>query len=180
MRPRHAGLSRRDLRTIRSKPARIPVPDADRPRSSSTISISHQPVRVAVGISVARYPPHRSPRAALPHEALILDEWRQSELGVRMQDARNWDPPFLQSTHSRPVQIAPLAATNQNLPPKPGHPIAEYAKDIGVTWYRVIVEVALHDRFEASPAHTPVYASTAHLVTRCAKLGAEWFATPFS
>jgi hypothetical protein len=23
-------------------------------------------------------PPHRSPRAALPHEALILDEWRQS------------------------------------------------------------------------------------------------------
>ena len=26
-------------------------------------------------------PPHRSPRAALPHEALILDEWRQSELG---------------------------------------------------------------------------------------------------
>src|SRR5262249_8383464 len=25
-------------------------------------------VRVAVGISVARYPPHRSPRAALPHE----------------------------------------------------------------------------------------------------------------
>jgi hypothetical protein len=24
-------------------------------------------------------PPQRSPRAALPHEALILDEWRQSE-----------------------------------------------------------------------------------------------------
>src|SRR5215471_18142571 len=36
--------------------------------------------RVAVGISVAQYPPHRSPRAALPHEALISDEWRQSEL----------------------------------------------------------------------------------------------------
>ena len=31
-------------------------------------------VRVAVGISVARYPPHRSPRAELPHEALISDE----------------------------------------------------------------------------------------------------------
>ena len=38
-------------------------------------------VWVAVGISVTRYPPHRSPRAALPHEALILDEWRQSGLG---------------------------------------------------------------------------------------------------
>src|SRR5271167_2180174 len=38
---------------------------------------------VAVGIPVARYPPHGSPQAALPHEALILDEWRQSELGDR-------------------------------------------------------------------------------------------------
>jgi hypothetical protein len=36
-------------------------------------------VRVAVGISVARYPSQRSPRAVLPHKALILDEWRQSE-----------------------------------------------------------------------------------------------------
>src|ERR1035441_7296348 len=36
-------------------------------------------VWVAVGISVTRSPPQRSPRAALPHEALVLDEWRQSE-----------------------------------------------------------------------------------------------------
>jgi len=36
---------------------------------------------VAVGMPVAQHPPHRSPRAALPHEALILDGWRQSELG---------------------------------------------------------------------------------------------------
>src|SRR5690349_13187960 len=33
---------------------------------------------VAVGTAVARCPPHRSPRAEFPHEALILDEWRQS------------------------------------------------------------------------------------------------------
>jgi hypothetical protein len=37
-------------------------------------------VRVAVGMLVAQHPPHRSPQAALPHGALILDEWRQSEL----------------------------------------------------------------------------------------------------
>src|SRR5579863_175629 len=36
---------------------------------------------VAVWMPVTQHPPHRSPRAALPHEALILDEWRQSELG---------------------------------------------------------------------------------------------------
>jgi putative transposase len=44
------------------------------------LALAEANVRVAVGISVARYPPHRSPRAVLPHEALILDEWRQSEL----------------------------------------------------------------------------------------------------
>ena len=38
---------------------------------------------VAVGMPVARHPPHRSPRAALPHEALISDEWRRSDLGDR-------------------------------------------------------------------------------------------------
>ena len=36
---------------------------------------------VAVGMLVTQHPPHRSLRAALPHRALILDEWRQSELG---------------------------------------------------------------------------------------------------
>ena len=35
--------------------------------------------RVAVGIAVARYPPHRSVRADFPHTAPTLDEWRQSE-----------------------------------------------------------------------------------------------------
>src|SRR6516225_9778558 len=42
---------------------------------------SSRSATVAVGMPVAQHPPHRSPRAALPHEALILDEWRQSELG---------------------------------------------------------------------------------------------------
>src|SRR5258708_7807279 len=35
---------------------------------------------VAVGTAITGRPPHRSPRAALPHEAPISDEWRQSEL----------------------------------------------------------------------------------------------------
>src|SRR5215472_13080320 len=32
-----------------------------------------EPESVAVGMPVTQHPPHRSPRAALPHEALILD-----------------------------------------------------------------------------------------------------------
>src|SRR5215470_5685795 len=52
-------------------------------RTSSILAMysSSSSATVAVGMPVAQHPPHRSPRAALPHEALILDEWRQSELG---------------------------------------------------------------------------------------------------
>ena len=39
-----------------------------------------EPESVAVGMPVSQHPPHRSPRAVLPHEAPISDEWRQSEL----------------------------------------------------------------------------------------------------
>src|SRR5215475_12732417 len=67
-------------------------------------------VRVAVGISVARYPPHRSPQAALPHGALISDEWRQS--GLEGKDVG----------HAELGSIAPLVvAFSPNLGNPSGH-----------------------------------------------------------
>jgi SRSO17 transposase len=45
---------------------------------------------VAVGISVTRYPPPRSPRAVLPHEAPISDEWRQSGLRDKDEGRAGW------------------------------------------------------------------------------------------
>src|SRR5207245_297979 len=56
----------------------------------------------------------------------------------------------------------PSAATDQNLPPQPSHPAAEYAEAIGVARDRVIVEVALHERFEplSGFAHRFVHALT--------------------
>jgi hypothetical protein len=42
--------------------------------------VSKDSLTVAVGMPVSQHPPHRSPRAVLPHEAPISDEWRQSEL----------------------------------------------------------------------------------------------------
>src|SRR5262249_48601500 len=60
----------------------------------------------------------------------------------------SWDPSLPQFSHSRPVEITSLPATYQNMSPQPSYPPAEYAEAISVTRYRVIVEVALHDRFE--------------------------------
>ena len=47
-------------------------------RPSAHSSFRDIEAKVAVGITVARYPPHRSVRAAFPHTAPTLDEWRQS------------------------------------------------------------------------------------------------------
>src|SRR5215831_14258105 len=62
----------------------VSVPKLDRAGLYPFIPIGYplrsEPESVAVGMPVTRHPPHRSPRAALPHEALILDAWRQSEL----------------------------------------------------------------------------------------------------
>jgi hypothetical protein len=65
-----------------------------------------------------------------------------------MENAYLWDPAGLQTLHSCPVQVITLTATNQDLPPQPSYPKAEHAEGIRVARYRVVVEVALHDRLE--------------------------------
>jgi hypothetical protein len=72
----------------------------------------------------------------------------KANAGPRMENTRLREPSYLQSPHSRPTQVMFLAATNQSLSPQPSHPEAEYAEAIGVARYRVVVEVALYDRFE--------------------------------
>jgi hypothetical protein len=52
-----------------------------------------------------------------PHERnyrMRLLSWMngiKANLGIRMKNARAWDPPRLQSAHLRPVKVVPLAAT---------------------------------------------------------------------
>src|SRR6516164_1397057 len=57
---------------------------------SPTSVILHEFVAVAVGISVARYPPHRPVLARLTHTVPPLDGWRQS---VRWDKDVGFGPP---------------------------------------------------------------------------------------
>ncbi len=77
----------------------------------------------------------------------------KANAGPRMEDTDLRDPSGLQLLHTRPVQTMPLAATCKNLPPQPGYPKSEHAEGIRVARYRVIVEVALHDRLEPLPGY---------------------------
>ena len=56
-------------------------------------------------------------------------------------------PPCRQSLNSGPVGPVLLSAT-ADPPPEPSHPLAKYSEAVGVSRFRVIVEVALHHRLE--------------------------------
>src|ERR1035437_488719 len=66
----------------------------------------------------------------------------------RMQNVRSGQPADREAVQSVPVEAVPLAAVAQLHPPQPGQPVPKGPQAIEVPRYRMIVEVALHDRPE--------------------------------
>jgi hypothetical protein len=67
-----------------------------------------------------------------------------------MERTRLRKPSRSQYKGTRPVDPALLAPAAKSTPPEREHPIPKHAQTREVPWYRVIVEVALHDRLEPS------------------------------
>jgi hypothetical protein len=63
-----------------------------------------------------------------------------------MKNARLRKPAVSQFAHPRPGQVVLLAPMDQDGPPEPNDPVAKGVKAVRVSWHRVVVEVALHDR----------------------------------
>ncbi len=86
---------------------------------------------------------------SLAHPVLISDDWRRSELqdrdGARAVEVAIVDP--AQASGSTLSGVA--AATKSSLPP-PQQSVPEHGQALEVPWYRVVVEVALHDQLEPS------------------------------
>jgi hypothetical protein len=68
--------------------------------------------------------------------------------GIRMEHSRLRKPSFSQSEGTRPGDRAFLASAAECMPPMPEQPIPEHPQAMEVSWYRIVVEVALHHRFE--------------------------------
>ena len=65
-----------------------------------------------------------------------------------MQHARSGQPASRELTQSVPVEAVALAALAQLRSPQSGQPFPKGPQAVEVSRYRVIVEVALHDRPE--------------------------------
>src|ERR1035437_5303235 len=66
----------------------------------------------------------------------------------RMHDVRSRQPASRKLPQSVPVETVALAALAQLGSPQPGQPVAKESQAVEVSRYRMIVEVALHDRPE--------------------------------
>src|ERR1700730_4764383 len=74
------------------------------------------------------------------------------EASVRkgMERSRLRNPALSQLEDARPRDPAFLAPSAKSPPPERKHPIPKHPQTREVSWYRVVVEVALHDRLEPS------------------------------
>ena len=57
-------------------------------------------------------------------------------------------PSSAQREHASPRESVLLTATAKGPPPQAQQSVPEYGQALKVPWYRVVVEVTLHDRFE--------------------------------
>ena len=76
-----------------------------------------------------------------------------------MERTRLRKPSRSQDKHACPVDPVLLASAANSTPPEREHPVPKHAQAREVPWYRVVVEVALHDRLEplAGLAHRIVH-----------------------
>jgi hypothetical protein len=72
------------------------------------IPAAESALRVAVGMPVARHPPHRSVRAALPHTALPLDSSVKTSVRIGVKSAWTRKPPVKDRSKMFPIGLPPL------------------------------------------------------------------------
>ena len=105
---------------------------------------------VAVGTPVARCPPHRSGRAALPHPAPASGGNDMAQGGIWVTDASRRKMPVDVLDHLLPREMAPLATAAQHLPPQPTNGSAKRVYRRSVARHPVVVQMPPHNRPQVS------------------------------
>src|SRR6202035_5218510 len=105
---------------------------------------------IAVGTPVSRRPPHRPGRALISIRFLSRMSGGEACIRKGMERTRLRKPALSQSESACPGDPAFLAPATNSSPPERDHPVPKHSQTLEVSWYRVVVEVALHDRLEPS------------------------------
>ena len=94
-----------------------------------------------------------------------------------MERTRRRKPALSHSESACPGDPALLTPASNSSPPERDHPIPKHSQAFEVSWYRVVVEVALHDRLEPSSGlgHGIMH-TLAELLLNLSQFGAHAFA----
>jgi hypothetical protein len=76
--------------------------------AAPTVPAAESTLGVAVGMSIAAHPPHRSVRAELPHTAPPSDTSVEAYVGIGMKSAGTRNPPVEDRPQTIPVWLPPL------------------------------------------------------------------------
>lgn len=118
------------------------------------IPFGNRLLRLVLGVfgSVRRYRLPDTPAQIAtvygPQEALLLNVCHQNGLRDKNVGCAKLVSIVPQIDARLPVQTTPLAAADRHLALKPSDPRAKYVKTVGISRYRIIVEVATHCRPE--------------------------------
>ena len=94
-----------------------------------------------------------------------------------MERTRLRKPSLSQSESACPGDPAFLAPATNSSPPERDHPVPKHSLTLKVSWYRVVVEVALHDRLEpASGLGHGIMHTLAKLLLNLSQFGSHAFA----
>ena len=107
----------------------------------------------AVGMPVARHPPHRSQRAGLPHWAPALGHDAEALLRVRMRDANCWYPPAHVTLHALPGDGSLLAPSREASLPTPRDLLLKPLQRFDIERHAIIAIMAQQHRAQPSALH---------------------------
>ncbi len=78
--------------------------------AAPAIPAAESTLGVAVGMTIADHPPHRSVLAELPHTAPPSDTSVKADIGIWMKSAGTRNPPIEDRPQTIPVWLPPLTA----------------------------------------------------------------------
>ena len=110
-----------------------------------------RPEWVAVGMPVARHPPHRSQRAELPHWAPTSGQTHRSPVRPWVADARMGQEAVAEFCHPAPGRLVPLATAPKHLPPSVQYLESEAVQHSVRGGYRKVLVVASENAGQPGP-----------------------------
>ena len=79
--------------------------------AAPTVPAAESTLGIAVGMTIADHPPHRSVLAELPHTAPPLDTSVEALIGIGMKSTRARNPSIKDRPQLFPIRLPPLTAT---------------------------------------------------------------------